>query len=90
MDKQIKRAFIIGAVILSFASVSWAESSSRQTWFNNLTDKMATFGKDARDKKDIIRSRKEARRQYRSQKKEMHRRKVVRQKKKVREGSYNE
>lgn len=74
MDHQInlKKYSIVFAItatlLLSSSSFSWALEANQQTWFNSITDSLATVGKTQQDKKDILRLRQDSRRQYRQQK----------------------
>lgn len=65
-----RRQFLIVFLLLAisvFGGSAFAGTSTadRQTVFNNITDYLACFGKDEEEKKDILKDRREMRRDVR-------------------------
>jgi len=52
-------------LLIAIPKISWGADADRQTLFNNLTDNIATVGKEDWQKRRIVYERKEARRQER-------------------------
>lgn len=75
-----KKLFVGVMLIVLSATPAWALEATQQTWFNNLTDSMATIGQDRQSKNEIIGLRKNSRREYRQQKDQIRKRKATRKK----------
>ena len=60
-----------------------AKMAERQTMFNNVTDYFATVGKDASDKKEILRERRNHRRKVRLENEASRRKQLTRKKMKA-------
>ena len=60
-----RRLIVLAFMLVMQSSVVFASDVDRQTWFNGLTDNIATIGKSQKEKDMILRQRREARRNER-------------------------